>query len=234
MRITCGMVNTLFSETGHLCLMGLFPLSSKLHNVCSPSLIQLVVDFAGAEKQDPVILLSHIPLARSESAHCGPLREQGTIRRGAGPGWQSTLSKESSKFLLNTLRPSIIFSYVLYLCTFSWFFEYRTGPTTVITATTHTPIRTQNDGIHLHEGTAPAKSRSNPSPCLYTSTVQDFSYSRSSTRRISLQRNTHQPHMIPLPWRNERASFQISLGYTIISMHPFSFCHYLFWHAFIS
>ncbi|KAJ7091243.1 hypothetical protein C8R44DRAFT_835866 [Mycena epipterygia] len=58
----------------------------------------------------PTILLSHIPLARPDTASCGPLREKGTIRRGVGHGYQNTLGKQTTSFLLKTLRPSVIFS----------------------------------------------------------------------------------------------------------------------------
>ncbi|KAJ7178332.1 hypothetical protein C8R43DRAFT_871393 [Mycena crocata] len=58
----------------------------------------------------PTVLLSHIPLARPDTAPCGPLREKGTIRRGVGHGYQNTLGKQTTTFLLQTLRPSIIFS----------------------------------------------------------------------------------------------------------------------------
>lgn len=60
----------------------------------------------------PVILLSHIPLSRPDTASCGPLREKGTIRRGVGHGYQNTLGKQTSSFLLSVLRPSIIFRFV--------------------------------------------------------------------------------------------------------------------------
>ncbi|KAK7005639.1 Metallophos domain-containing protein [Favolaschia claudopus] len=56
------------------------------------------------------ILLSHIPLARPDTATCGPLREKGSIRRGVGHGYQNTLGKHTTSFLLNTLRPSLIIS----------------------------------------------------------------------------------------------------------------------------
>ncbi|KAF8210431.1 hypothetical protein K438DRAFT_1809691 [Mycena galopus ATCC 62051] len=56
------------------------------------------------------VLLSHIPLARPDTATCGPLREKGSIRRGVGHGYQNTLGKHSTEFLLKTLRPSAIFS----------------------------------------------------------------------------------------------------------------------------
>ncbi|KAJ6594046.1 hypothetical protein B0H19DRAFT_921540 [Mycena capillaripes] len=58
----------------------------------------------------PTILLSHIPLARPDTASCGHLREKGSIRRGVGHGYQNTLGKQTTRFLLKTLRPSIIFS----------------------------------------------------------------------------------------------------------------------------
>ncbi|THH16254.1 hypothetical protein EW146_g4360 [Bondarzewia mesenterica] len=61
-------------------------------------------------RRDPVILFSHIPLHRAESRSCGPLREKGTIRRGVGRGWQNTLGKQTSNFLLESLKPAIIFS----------------------------------------------------------------------------------------------------------------------------
>ncbi|TFK44843.1 Metallo-dependent phosphatase-like protein [Crucibulum laeve] len=59
---------------------------------------------------DPVILFTHIPLHRPDGANCGPLRERGTIRHGIGPGYQNTLGKETSQFLLRALRPSLVFS----------------------------------------------------------------------------------------------------------------------------
>jgi ethanolamine phosphate phosphodiesterase len=61
----------------------------------------------------PVILFSHIPLGRPDTKSCGPLRERGTIRRGVGTGYQNTLGKETTTFLLETLRPSAVFRYSL-------------------------------------------------------------------------------------------------------------------------
>ncbi|EAU91469.2 hypothetical protein CC1G_01958 [Coprinopsis cinerea okayama7 len=54
------------------------------------------------KSQKPVILLSHIPLARPEMANCGPLREKGTIRRDVGHGYQSMLGRQTTTFLLKT------------------------------------------------------------------------------------------------------------------------------------
>ena len=64
------------------------------------------------EQLGPVILISHIPLHRAESKTCGPLRERGTIHRGVGHGWQRTLGKQTSSFLLQSLRPLAVFRYV--------------------------------------------------------------------------------------------------------------------------
>ncbi|KAJ7594335.1 hypothetical protein C8J56DRAFT_926496 [Mycena floridula] len=58
----------------------------------------------------PLILLTHIPLSRPDSASCGPLREKGSIRRGVGHGYQNTLGKQTTAFLLDALRPAAIFS----------------------------------------------------------------------------------------------------------------------------
>ncbi|KAG6842145.1 hypothetical protein C0991_001638 [Blastosporella zonata] len=62
------------------------------------------------KNEKPLILLSHIPLARPDSASCGPLREKGTIRRGVGHGYQNTLGKQTTAFLLQSLQPSAVYS----------------------------------------------------------------------------------------------------------------------------
>ncbi|THV02390.1 Metallo-dependent phosphatase [Dendrothele bispora CBS 962.96] len=61
-------------------------------------------------KNEPTILLTHIPLSRPEGSNCGPLRERGTIHRGVGIGYQNTLGKYSSQFLLDSIRPSLVLS----------------------------------------------------------------------------------------------------------------------------
>ncbi|KAI9442239.1 Metallo-dependent phosphatase-like protein [Lactarius indigo] len=58
----------------------------------------------------PLILLSHIPLYRSSNSSCGPLRERGSIPAVRGNGYQTQLSPETSKLLLEEFRPSLIFS----------------------------------------------------------------------------------------------------------------------------
>ncbi|KAF7983300.1 hypothetical protein HWV62_22969 [Athelia sp. TMB] len=62
------------------------------------------------DHREPIILMTHIPLARPYDASCGPLREKGTIREGAGHGYENTLSEEASRFLLSSLKPVSIFS----------------------------------------------------------------------------------------------------------------------------
>lgn len=60
----------------------------------------------------PKILISHIPLARPESSSCGPLREKGKLLKGAGIGYQNLLGSETTRFLLNYLKPDAIYRYV--------------------------------------------------------------------------------------------------------------------------
>ncbi|KAG9127958.1 hypothetical protein FRC07_006975 [Ceratobasidium sp. 392] len=58
----------------------------------------------------PRILFSHIPLSRSSAASCGPLRERGSIQRGAGMGYQNLLGRHTSQFLIDSIKPIMIFS----------------------------------------------------------------------------------------------------------------------------
>ncbi|KAJ3550179.1 hypothetical protein NMY22_g594 [Coprinellus aureogranulatus] len=60
--------------------------------------------------RNSVVLLSHIPLARPEMASCGPLRERGTVRRNVGHGYQSMLGRQTTSFLLQTLKPLAVYS----------------------------------------------------------------------------------------------------------------------------
>ncbi|KAG0700730.1 Metallo-dependent phosphatase-like protein [Suillus ampliporus] len=72
--------------------------------------IDFVKRSAANEHASPIVLFTHIPLARPLDTDCGPLRERGTIRQGYGFGYQNTLSNEASQFLLGSLRPFLIFS----------------------------------------------------------------------------------------------------------------------------
>ncbi|KZT19066.1 hypothetical protein NEOLEDRAFT_1246079 [Neolentinus lepideus HHB14362 ss-1] len=58
----------------------------------------------------PVVLFSHIPLGRPDTASCGPLREKGTILRGVGPSYQNTIGKQTATYVLESLQPSMVFS----------------------------------------------------------------------------------------------------------------------------
>ncbi|KAK0454946.1 Metallo-dependent phosphatase-like protein [Armillaria borealis] len=72
--------------------------------------IQFAKSFAAGQHMQPVILFNHIPMSRPDGSSCGPLRERGTIRRGVGIGYQNTLGKQTSTFLLDSFRPTLIFS----------------------------------------------------------------------------------------------------------------------------
>ncbi|KAL4266408.1 Calcineurin-like phosphoesterase domain-containing protein [Pleurotus pulmonarius] len=73
--------------------------------------VEFVHNFKSTQNaSQPTILFSHIPLARPDTASCGPLRERGTIRRNVGHGYQNTLGKQTTTFLLQVLQPSIVFS----------------------------------------------------------------------------------------------------------------------------
>lgn len=57
----------------------------------------------------PIVLFSHIPLFRSDRASCGPFREKGNIHPGVGHGYQNLLLRETSSFILENIRPSVVF-----------------------------------------------------------------------------------------------------------------------------
>lgn len=82
-----------FAAKGHTRFCKVFPTSSNFL----------------ADNIEPTVLFSHIPLSRPEGSNCGPIRERGTIRRGVGLGYQNTLGKDSTKFLLEHLKPALIF-----------------------------------------------------------------------------------------------------------------------------
>ncbi|KAI8975796.1 hypothetical protein BD414DRAFT_423665 [Trametes punicea] len=72
--------------------------------------VEFVRSLQNEAETRPTVLFTHIPLHRPDRASCGPLREKGTIHRGVGPGYQSTLGKKTTAFLLQTLQPSMVFS----------------------------------------------------------------------------------------------------------------------------
>jgi hypothetical protein len=69
----------------------------------------ILSDVIIVDKWKPVVLLTHVPLARPVDADCGPLRERGTIRAGRGLGYENTLGSEVSASVLNMLLPAIVF-----------------------------------------------------------------------------------------------------------------------------
>ncbi|KAF9222694.1 Metallo-dependent phosphatase [Gyrodon lividus] len=72
--------------------------------------VEFVKQSASIGSQGPVILFTHIPLARPLDAACGPLREKGSIRQGYGLGYQNTLMDGATEFLLESVKPSLIMS----------------------------------------------------------------------------------------------------------------------------
>ncbi|KAL4074212.1 Metallo-dependent phosphatase-like protein [Scleroderma citrinum] len=72
--------------------------------------IEFVKQTAESRPEGPVILFTHIPLARPLDGDCGPLRERGTIQQGFGFGYQNTLMDGATEFLLDRLNPSLILS----------------------------------------------------------------------------------------------------------------------------
>ncbi|KAG2363917.1 hypothetical protein BDR07DRAFT_1355763 [Suillus spraguei] len=72
--------------------------------------VEFLASVAIKASSSPIILFSHIPLSRPASTSCGPLREKGSIRASAGHGYQNMLGKETTRFVLHTLRPAVVFS----------------------------------------------------------------------------------------------------------------------------
>ncbi|TFK73954.1 hypothetical protein BDN72DRAFT_760618 [Pluteus cervinus] len=73
--------------------------------------LEFVMNFSRENNSTSIILLTHIPLARSQNADCGPQRERGTIRAGFGMDYQNTLGPDISSFLLDILHPAITVAY---------------------------------------------------------------------------------------------------------------------------
>lgn len=71
--------------------------------------VQSISNQEDGHSVEPKVLLSHIPLSRPSSKSCGPLREKGSIRAGAGHGYQAMLGKHTTEFLLKMLRPAVVF-----------------------------------------------------------------------------------------------------------------------------
>lgn len=89
-------------------------MSYFLNGFTNTVMIVMLSDNSMKTPPSPLILFSHIPLARPERANCGPLREgvgsNSRIQRGAGSGYQNLLGKSTSTWLLEELKPQAIFS----------------------------------------------------------------------------------------------------------------------------
>lgn len=58
----------------------------------------------------PRVLFTHIPLFRPEGTYCGRERESPrALRQGAGKNYQNEMDEVTSKWLIETLRPTIIY-----------------------------------------------------------------------------------------------------------------------------
>lgn len=59
----------------------------------------------------PRILLTHIPLYRPEGTPCGRAREASRpIRQGAGRNYQNELDERTTRWLMDRVRPSLVYS----------------------------------------------------------------------------------------------------------------------------
>ncbi|KAH9924870.1 Metallo-dependent phosphatase-like protein [Fomitopsis serialis] len=83
---------------------------SQWVDVSPTGVIAFIHSLAVHEDAKPRVLFTHIPLARPEDAPCGPLRERGTIHQGKGFGYQNTLAPHTTEFVLQHVRPSLVFS----------------------------------------------------------------------------------------------------------------------------
>ncbi|EIW63035.1 uncharacterized protein TRAVEDRAFT_69187 [Trametes versicolor FP-101664 SS1] len=79
------------------------------HSDSTTAFVQAFGRNADLSESDGLILFTHVPLSRPEGTSCGPLRERGTLRQGRGLGYQNLLTPQASQFLLQNIRPAIIF-----------------------------------------------------------------------------------------------------------------------------
>jgi hypothetical protein len=148
------------------------------------------------------ILITHIPLARPERSQCGPNRESGRIQKGAGPGYQNLLGSETSRFLLDQLKPEVVFRYA------STYPSCRSAAD-VVAETTMTIASIRMPGKF-------ARSQSNLSHPRLASSGRASNFSRSSLHPKT--------HLIPLnpPTRIDRVSYPTNPAFTLTSICPLS------------
>lgn len=59
----------------------------------------------------PKVLFTHVPLWRPEGTPCGPLREsRREIHQGSGSNYQNEITEELSRFVLEKIQPTMVFS----------------------------------------------------------------------------------------------------------------------------
>ncbi|KWU41377.1 hypothetical protein RHOSPDRAFT_37092 [Rhodotorula sp. JG-1b] len=68
-------------------------------------------EFVHGPITQPRILLTHIPLYRPEGTPCGRAREASRpIRQGTGRNYQNELDEQTTKWLMDRVRPSLVYS----------------------------------------------------------------------------------------------------------------------------
>lgn len=99
----------------------------------------------GGPTKLPRVLLIHIPLYRAEGTSCGPGRESRRgIRQGEGLNYQNELDEKTSNWLLKSLNPTLVYSYVSLslICTMRT--KSSAGETTTIPALSIIPFPPQH------------------------------------------------------------------------------------------
>lgn len=77
----------------------------------SSRLILITLKPAAEETRKPRLLLTHIPLFRPEGTRCGPGRESArSLRQGQGQDYQNEMDETTSKWLMDRIKPSIVYS----------------------------------------------------------------------------------------------------------------------------
>ncbi|CAG8520889.1 4092_t:CDS:2 [Ambispora gerdemannii] len=71
----------------------------------------LIESLSKEEAKPPRILMTHVPLYRPPQTDCGPLRQNNRyIEQGAGYQYQNLVEESLTRFILNGVKPKLIFS----------------------------------------------------------------------------------------------------------------------------
>ena len=159
------------------------------------------------------MLISHIPLAR-ENQECGPLREKGTIRPGRGLGYENTLGRDATDFLLDQLKPSAVFRWVRQCIIAHHSVHHSSFPVATITTTASTTTKSLRPTAGLQSG----RFQSSPSPWQWVFGDQAFSFFRLFHNRMRT------PAEYSKPTRMCLVSFRISSQF-IYPFMPLSPCY---------